>query len=1096
MRKLRWLLLATVVAVAVAPTGVLGQGPTTVTGRTTGPAGEPESGVLIRINAINVGTTSGPGGNYTLVVPAGRVGSGQQVTITASRLGLASQSRSITLQPGATVTQNFSLSRDALLLEEVVATGAGTESRAERLGTARTAVSAEVITRANEPNLITALAAKAPNVVTTQASGEPGAGTSIRIRGVSTLVGNAEPAIIVDGIIINNAARSTNNPQTGGQLGGVVSTNRAFDLNPDDIQSIEILKGPAATSILGASAGAGGAILITTKRGRPGQTRFTLRSTMQFDEVAGTVPLQTRFGSGQNNASGVPIATTCLAAPTPGCTHNAPTWGPALAAGTPTFNHADELFENGMMWDNTMTASGGTENTTFYMSLGALSHDGFIVTDKDKYQRYTVRLNAEHNVRDNLRVGGNFSYVQTDGSFVSRGNNVNGLLLGALRTPPEFNNNEYLDAQFGLHRSYRFPMPRANDLINANRGFDNPFFAINNHENLGEVGRVIGTLNANWEPLSWLAVNYRVGVDYTSDDRTEALHVSSSGAAAGGAITRWQFYDRILDSNLTATASYNLNSTISGSLSAGQNLNETYFRQIFVNAQTFIAPQPFKLSNTVNRSPPTDAETRRRLEGYFVQGAMDWNDQLFLTARIRNDGASTFGTETNRAWYPGASAAWTFTRTLGIPENILTHGKLRAAYGESGQEPAAYQLQDIYAVGAIGDFNPGSTLVPTLGGFGGLYTGAQRGNPGIKPERVGELDVGADFAFFGDRASLGVSYYSTHAQDVIFGVQVPPSTGVTTVTLNAGEIDNRGWELQATVRPIARPNLSLDISANWARNRNEVVSLGEIEPDVPREITAYSQSFTGSTTHAMVGQPVGVFRGFGWARCGITPNTFTSGGTNYNIESACAGASTGTLFLGANGLPVLDPNERVIGDPNPDWTGGLSAELQFRGVRLSAFLDHRQGGQVFNMTSGSLMSLGVHKNTDIRDATPAPFETFYQGEAVVGPGAGVPVRLGQSWFQSLGGLGAAREHLMEDATFTRLREISLAYTFSQPWVRRVSGLSSIDARVSGRNLKLWTDYTGFDPEVHTGGAAVANRGIDWFTNPTSRAWVISIGLNR
>jgi hypothetical protein len=186
----------------------------------------------------------------------------------------------------------------------------------------------------------------------------------------------------------------------------------------------------------------------------------------------------------------------------------------------------------------------------------------------------------------------------------------------------------------------------------------------------------------------------------------------------------------------------------------------------------------------------------------------------------------------------------------------------------------------------------------------------------------------------------------------------------------------------------------------------------------------------------------------------------------------------------------------VIGDPNPDWTAGMNAELNFRGVRLSAFLDHRHGGQTFNMTKGSLLSLGTHAETEIRDQPAQPFQHWYPGETVVGPGSGRAVQLGQSWFQSLGGLGAAREHLMEDATFTRLREVSLAYTFDQPGLRRRLGLSSIELRVSGRNLKLWSDYKGFDPEVHTGGAAVANRGIDWFTNPISRAWVFSIGLNR
>jgi len=1091
MRTLQRALRALALAAGLIPAALQAQEPTRVSGRTTGPGGEAEPAVLVQIRALGAGVTSGPDGRYELVIPAARMRASQSVIITASRVGLASESRTITLTPGASLTQNFQLGRDALQLEALVATGAGTETRAERLGTARATVSQDVLQRANEPNVITALAQKAPNVITTQASGEPGAGTSIRIRGTSTLVGTGEPTIIVDGIPVNNAARSTNNPQTGGTLGGVVSTNRAYDINPDDIESIEILKGPAATSILGASAGAGGAILITTRKGRSGETRYSLRSTMQFDEVANNVPLQRRFGSGTGG-----VATACLASPTPGCTHNNPTWGPALAAGTPTYDHSSELFEGGRMWDNTMTVSGGSDRTSFYMSVGALNHDGFIVSDNDRYERYTFRVNADHRLRDNLRVGGNVAYVQTDGSFVSRGNNANGLLLGALRTPPEFNNRQYLDPAFGLHRSYRFPMPRQQDLVNGSRGFDNPFFVINEDPNLGEVGRVYGNMNVNWGALPWLTVNYTLGGDYANDDRTEALHVSSAGAASGGALTRWQFYDRIIDSNLTATATYSLGSKVSGTVSLGQNLNETYFRQVFVAAQQLIAPQPYKLSNTVNRSTPSDSETRRRLEGYFGQVELDYDDQLFLTARLRNDGASTFGIEENRAWYPGASAAWSFARTLGISEDILSNGKLRVAYGQSGQEPAAYQLQDVFTNTGLIDFSPGSILVPTLGGFGGLYTSAARGNAGIKPERVGELDAGIDLAFLGDRADLSVTYYDRQAKDVIFAVQTAPSIGTTSVALNAGEIENKGWEMALNVRPIAARRVGLNLGLNWARNRNKVLDLGEVAPGVRREVTGYSTAFTGSTTHAQVGQPVGIFRGFGWARCGITPNNFSSGGTTYDMTAACADAAEGSLYLGANGFPVLDPNERVIGNPNPDWTAGVSADLNIRGVRFSAFLDHREGGQTFNMTKGSLLSLGVHANTDVRDQPAQPFENWYEGETVVGPGAGKAVQLGQSWFQGLGGLGAAREHLMEDATFTRLREVSVAYTFDQPWVRRSLGLGSVDVRLSGRNLKLWTDYTGFDPEVSVGGAALANRGIDWFTNPTSRAWVISVGINR
>ncbi len=1079
MNRIRQVMGALLLA-AFIPLTAQAQQPAVITGTVQNEAGAGLGAAVVLIPSLNIGTVTRPDGSYTLTVPAARFQAGQEVGLRVQLLGFQTLNETINLTAGNT-TRNFTLRVDPLRVDEIVVTGAGLVTRAERLGTARTTVSSDLIQRAAEPNIISALAAKAPGVVTTQASGEAGAGTSIRIRGTSTLSGGGEPQIIVDGVPINNNARSSD------VLGGRVATNRAYDINPDDIESIEILKGPAATSILGASAGAGGAILITTRRGQAGVTRYSLRSTVQFDEVSNTVPMQTRFGSGNNG-----VATTCLQNPTPGCSHNNPTWGPQLPAGTPVYNQNDAIFETGTMFDNTLSVSGGTDQTTFYLSVGALRHDGFIFGDKDRYDRYTVRLNADHQFRPNLRVGGSMAYVQTEGSFVGRGNNVNGLLLGALRTPPEFNNRDYLDEN-GLHRSYRYPMPRPTDLTAGNRGFDNPVFAIFEHPFLGEVGRFYGNINTTWNPSNWLTVSHSIGADYASDDRTEALHVSGSGAALGGQLFRWQYYDRVIDHNLRAVAEFRLNDNLSGTFSAGQNISETYFRQISVSAQRFIAPTPYKLANTVDRSPPSDSEQRRRLEGYFGQVELDVGESVFLTARLRNDGSNAFSLDDQRAWYPGGSIAWTFTRSLDLPEEILSYGKLRAAYGQSGQQPALYLLQDIFTNASIADFNPGSTIVPTLAGFGGLYTSGGRGNPGIRPETVEEIDLGFDLSLFRDRADLAVTYYMSNASDVIFGVATPPSTGATSQTLNAGEIENRGWEIGLNTRLIQRPDVSLEVGLNWARNRNEVLSLGEIAPGLPREVTGYSTSFTGSTTHAQVGEPVGIFRGTGWVRCGMGVAL-----TNATYQSACQGAPDGAIYLAANGLPVNDLSERIIGDPNPDWTAGINFDLNVRGVRVSALVDHRQGGHTFNMTRGSLQSLGTHGFTDIRDADPAPMHEQYRfghNGVAVGPGAGVPVQLGQSFWQAYGGL-ATREHLMEDATFTRLRELSVAYSFSGPTVRDRLGLGSVDVRVSGRNLWINTDYSGYDPEVHTGGAAVANRGIDWFTNPTSRAWVFTVGLNR
>jgi TonB-linked SusC/RagA family outer membrane protein len=1089
-------LIAAIIAAALVPVPVAAQDAAMVTGRVTNHQGQPEAAVLVRIESLNVGSPTSPDGSYRMVIPGARIRPGQGVQISASRVGLSTQTRTIILSPGANLSQNFQLAPNALQLDAVVVTGAGLQTRVERLGTARASVEPAVIARTNETNVVSGLAGRVANVITHQASGEAGASTAIRIRGQSTLSGTGEPLFVIDGVPMNNATRSTT-----GALQGTVAPNRASDINPDDIESIEILKGPAATSVYGAQAGAAGAILITTRRGRAGRTTFTFRSSLQLDEAASTLPVQRRYGIGTLDTT-----PSCVAAPVivggRGCTVDSGffSWGPALAAGTPTYDNVSSLYESGRIFDNALTMSGGDERTTFYLSVGDLRHDGFIAGNSDTYNRSTARLNATHRLRENLTVGGNVSYVQTGGQFVQRGNSVNGLVLGAVRTPPEFDNRVYLDPATGQHRSFRLPLPGPADAA-SNRGFDNPFFAAFEGENTGEVGRVYGNISTNWQALDWLRLTHTLGIDYANDDRLEAIPMGSSGAAAKGQVTRWQFYDRILDHNLVATADYSLGRQVFGSVSAGQNLNETYFRQVYVTGQTLIAPRPFKLSNTVSRQLPTDAESRDRIESYNLTGTMDVADQLFLTAGVTNFGSSRFGFADKRAWYPRAQAAWTFTAPLNLPETLLSFGKVRVAYGESGQLPGMYQLQDVFSSGLIVDFNPGAQLQPTLGGQGGLYTSFTQGNPGTRPERVTETELGMDLAFFDGRGDFSLTHYRQNASDVIFPIERAPSTGFSHRVLNAAEIQNRGWEATAGFRVVERRDLGVSVGATWARNRNELLSLG----DTARKVLSnpfVGSSFAGRTTDAVVGQPLGVFQGTDFARCG---RGLTMVGSE-DVGAACAGRPAGALYISASGFPIQDPTTRVIGDPNPDWTGGLTAEVNFRGVRLNAFLEHRSGGTNQNMTRASMYSFGTHGDTEQRAACTSVDDVttctgneqvFGQGimpGAVAGPGAGKAVPIGENWYTTLGGIGGPSAQFQEDASYTRLREVTLGYTFSQPWVAERLGLSAIDVRLAGRNLKTWTGYSGFDPEVNVGGAAAANRGIDWMGNPLSRAWVFSLGL--
>jgi TonB-linked SusC/RagA family outer membrane protein len=1115
-----WLAVGLVVA-SLTPTTLLAQDAVTITGRVTNETGDPLRSASVTIRSLNIVAYVNEAGNYRLTVPGARV-SGQQVALIARQIGYRAEAVFVRLGSGASVVQNFKLVADPLKLDEVVVTGAGTAQIAERMGTARSSVDAATIMKTNESNVVAALAGKSPGVLTNAQGGDAGSSVAIQIRGAKTF-GTSQPVFIVDGVPINN------NTRVQSSLSGAPTPNRAADINPDDIESIEILKGAAATSIYGAAAGSAGAILITTKKGTAGRTQYSLRTTFQADEPVKTVPMQLTYGVGTRGVAGGCSTVNCSLA-----AGSFFSWGAALPAGTPVYDHGAEIYDTGKTIDNTLSMSGGSERTTFYLSAGQLSQDGFVVGNNDFLHRYTVRLNGSHSLFENFTVGASGSYVQTKTQGIDRGNAVNGLTLNAQRQPPEFNAKQYLDPVTGLHRSWRFPNPGPTSAIGTgafSRGFDNPFYAINESELTGETGRYFGNVNANYRPFSWLTANWTLGADYNSDDRTDAYGQAASGLN-GGQLSRWQYYDRVIDHNLNLTATKQFGNNIGSSLTVGQNLNETYFRQIQVTAATLIAPRPFKLANTVTRQVPTDAETRRRVEGYFGQLNFDLWDQLFLQGRLRSDGNSAFGVGNQRATYPGASASWSFTKALNLSKNLISFGKLRAAYGESGQQPPLYATQDIFATAAFSDFNPGSLQVPNLNGLGGLYASATRGNPDIRPERVKELELGADMSFWNGKIDLSVTRYDSKSEDVIFQVPTPPSTGYTSVFLNAGKLSNKGWEVTSNFRPIQTKSVTLDLSANWGRNRNLVTSLGAIDPQLdgtilmptaencgpeaklPRCETGLpgSSSFSGQTTHVQVGFPLGVWRSVDFARCGRGLTTVSFGGTNFDVGTACNGAPDGALYIAPNGFPILDPTTRAIGNPWPDWTGGLSGNLEIKGIQISAFLDHRSGGNVLNMTRSSMYQYGTHKDTEIRGQT----RTFGKdmqchnitckvlNGPVVGPGAGTAVVIGEGWYSDgTKGPGGALANTagpittrIEDATNTRLREVSVGYRFQQAWVQNIAGMQSLDIRLAGRNLKLWTDYSGLDPEVNLGGASNANRGIDWFNTPYSRSWVLSVTLNR
>lgn len=1138
MMKLRRL-IAVMIAAGIAPASLQAQEAATITGRVTNAQGQPEAAVLVRIESLNVGATTGADGNYRLVVPAARVRAGQAVRISASRQGLSTVVRAVTLAPGANLTQNFTLGAQAIVLDAIVATGQGTQTTRERVTTAISEVDASQIQASNEQNVVTALAAKAPGVNVTSSSGDPGSGTYIRIRDAASIVGGTQPLFVVDGTPIDNSSNAVT-----GTTGGTAVSNRAVDINPNDVEQVEILKGAAATAIYG-SRGANGVVLITTKRGRSGSTQATFGTSVGWDEVSQLPELQQQYGRGMSwlavaGAQPTVAAINEIFDGTAGFTPVSSfeefeqryannvfadnvSYGQRLGDDVPTFDHAGELYETGFRMENNLQVSGGSDRTTYFLSLGRSSVDGVIRGNAD-FNRNSVRLKGTHFLFDDLQVSGNVAFAQSRTDLVQQGSNTSGILLGALRTPPEFNNclpaSElkpgqpcYVNPETGLQRSYRVPNPGT---INSSSGYDNPFFAAQAHENWSQVGRTMGNVGLDYTPVNWLRLNYVLGVDYYGDEQLQHLPNSSAGAPTGQLITA-NFTQLIIDSNLSATISGAVNDRLLGSLTLGQNLNhEEFSRNLLTTSNLFPGTQQADFGVT---RTPNEFESTQRTDGYFATTELTFADQFTVNATGRLDGSSNFGGDGKRFFYPSVGASWVFSK-LPAFDNMswMDLGKLRASWGKAGRQPPLYSYSSGFGTGNFFDSytNPNG-FNSVYAGQTGIFTQGTLGNPDIAPEVKTEREIGVDLAFLNRRIGLGVTYYNNTTRDVILSVPVPTTTGFFAQTANGAEFDGSGLELSLDLVPVQARGLTWTVNTNFTTSETCVTKLPGAE-----EITL--AGFTGSTVNLVAPgaagttgcNAFGVFYGDDWIRFGrgtlVDIVQYDANGNaipgmterNVDIDARYPDAEDGAIFIGTNGFPIQDLAPRVVGDPNPDWTASLRNSFQVgSNLRLSALLDIRRGGDVWNGTKGALMHWGTHEES-------LPFQglgtrrtfgefAFPNGVTPEVGGPGVGTEVGLTYFNWMSGLGGGFNgpfsQYLEDGSFVKLRDVSVSYSFDQVGFLQRFGIASADVTVSGRNLKTWTDYTGIDPESNLTGATAA-RGLDYFNNPQTRSYVISVNLNR
>lgn len=1074
-----------------------------------------------------IGTSTNGEGKYSLTVPAGAT------ALVFSFVGYTSQEL-----PIAGATLNANLVADTKELNEVVVTALGLEASRDELGTTQASVKGTALVSSGESSPITALAGKTPGVIITRSSGDPGASANIQIRGASTITGNLQPLIVVDGIPIDNSSIgddgvvSSNGGSGSNQTDGVVQASRLNDINPDDIASMEVLPGAAAAALWGTRA-ANGVIVITTKKGRLNDhMHIALRSAFSFDRINRVPGLQRSYGQGfdgtyafgnrTNWGDYIPDRTggadTQITDPNnPGykgfVTFPDGSTRYAIANGTAanphggknsqdTYDHAREIFNLGYMRDNSLEVSGGDDKSTYFFSAGNTYTKGIVKNNSDN-NRTTIRGNVTRNLSAKFNTALNVNYARTFSNRTQQGSNTSGIFLGGLRTPADFNNDQYYGdntSATGVVQTDRQVTYR-NPLGANNPGYDNPNWTTNRVQNTSLVNRLIGSVEFNYRPTTWLSFLNRTGVDTYTDSRNVFFPRQSAAVLTGetrvDAITQTQ-----INNDFIIRANHSFSNNFSVSALVGNNLNERRFSQLSVTSTNIINTlSPPQLNNSPSTARnPSNQNLVVRTAGVYGQVDLAILNQFFVSGTLRGESASTFGTATKSTFYfPSATFAWQFTKIPSLADNkVLSFGKLRADYGSVGVQPIPYITQTYFIPATNGLLLEGYGPALDASAYGGGYARSTiRGNNALKPERKQEVEVGLDLRFIQDRISLSGTYYSNKTTDAILGISQPQTTGYTTQYQNAATLTNKGFEAQLSGDVVRAGDFSFNLAANFSHNKNNVQDLAGVT-------SVFLNGFGGNSVNsiAIQGHQMGTLYGSRFQR-----TTDASGNTK--------------LALDAQGFAQLDPANGVVGDPNPQWRGGLGGTFRYKGVSLYVLFDHVHHFDVWNGTHGILNYFGTSAESGTRTtlsaADAAATQTFGGGTVAskVGQNAayvrnsdgsvtfrgqvkdfgGGPVALDQDWYYSGAGSGftGAGEQYVETVNTTRLRELTLSYSLTTAGFRSTTHLQSIDFSLTARNIFLWTNYSGVDPETNLTGVS-NGRGLDYFNNPSTRSLLASIRI--
>ena len=1040
--------------------------------------GQPIIGAAVQVEGTKIGMLTDVNGKFSVTLPKGKT------QLRVSYVGMVA--KVVEAKNGMRVF----LVGDGATLDEVVVTAMGISRQQKTLGySAQTLDNAE-LTVGKLTDVTSALAGKVAGVQINATSGDPGAANSVIIRGVSSINGNNQPLYVVDGVPLQQTTFSGSQKeqeQFTNALGGISS------VNPNDIESMTVLKGAAATALYGSRA-ANGVIVITTKSGKKqGDKNFqiTYDGSVQWRSVATLPKLQNRFGQGWNGTQ------TYI--------ENG-SWGPELDGSMqlygPIWNYQQlyhkyealednikDFFETGLSTNHSVSLSGVSNDNkmTYYLSYSNASDDGILPGSKDTYKRNTIAYRGSYEATSWFKLSSNVNLSTSKTNTVAAYQGTS-FIDGIMEFPRDISlvDRKNLNSAFETPEAWYTPY-----------GITNPYWAIENNYNRTSSKQVFGKLQADIKPIRQLTLTYRFGFDYTDYDvklgfpqiaLDDALinddmgYPPSSMNQAGYVSTTYLRKYELNHDFLASFADKYLGGKLDVNVNVGVNMNERYttYAEGQTSDLTFYSGF-WNLSNGATKDVVSESQSKRRLVGLFGDVTIGWDDMLYLGLTARNDWSSTLPLEKNSYFYPGATLSWIFTKL--IPENkILDFGKVRLAYGQTGNDADPYYTGHRFVQGYANGYYGNDIVKFPFNGINAFQAASSIGSTDLKPEMTTEFEVGMNLSLLKNRINIDFAYYHRETKDQIFTLPVDPSTGYSYMVTNFGKVRNTGIELLVNTTPIRTRDFRWDLGFNFSKNNNKVVTMPASLEGGRTQIKRFSAGNDAVYMYAEEGKPMGEIYTY-------LP-TYTE---------------SGQPIVDENGMPVLTTEVMDTGkNVNADWTGGVTTAFSYKGITLSAALDIRKGGYMFSRTKNLMQFTGNGEATLYNSRNPfvipnSVVAVYDDDDNFVGYETNsTPIQMVdnsfQTWFNDYGA-GQGGEFYLIDRSYVKLRNITLAWQLPKQWVRSIY-LSDITLSLFCNNVFTWTHKGNkyIDPETSSYGNDLAGMFGELYSNPACRTFGFNVGI--